>query len=455
MKRRRTASWRTKLLVLLLGFALLPAVVIAVMAFDTMDDTMEQTTLEGLSALARAKAEAIDQFMDNRRRDVERMASLVGTDLANLREATPVPEQPAPPAPPLPALDDANAIEPDGTPLPVEAVPDVDASAEIEAPPQTTTDIPPQTKGEHAARAALMQKLSLLLWDQGAFEELLVIAPNGEVVASTFSDHAGRTAAAIEYFDRGRKATYVQPVFLSPITNELTMVIATPIRTADGVDIGVLAARLNLRRFFRLIDDFTGLGRTGETLVGKKLQDEVVFMAPTRHDDRAALSRKITLGQDYESGLQNAARGHSGRGVVTDYRGKQVFAAWDHAPSLEWGVVSKIDYAEATSPSVRIRNRIVLLTLLIFALVLAASLLASRALVRPLRKLKDATDRISKGQFDVELDIRSNDEIGELADSVERMTAAIKFFREHSRRPEDELDDPDEDREESEGSAGS
>jgi hypothetical protein len=33
----------------------------------------------------------------------------------------------------------------------------------------------------------------------------------------------------------------------------------------------------------------------------------------------------------------------------------------------------------------------------------------------------------------VSLDIRSKDEIGELADSFERMVAAVKFFREQSR----------------------
>ena len=58
--------------------------------------------------------------------------------------------------------------------------------------------------------------------------------------------------------------------------------------------------------------------------------------------------------------------------------------------------------------------------------------------MQPLCELREAADRISRGDFDVQLDIRSRDVVGELADSFDRMVAAIKFFREHSRVEEDE-----------------
>ena len=77
-------------------------------------------------------------------------------------------------------------------------------------------------------------------------------------------------------------------------------------------------------------------------------------------------------------------------------------------------------------------------------LALAASFQVSRLFVRPLKELQAATERISRGDFNVALDIRSRDEIGELADSFDRMVAAIKFFREHSRSVEDEESEADE-----------
>ena len=430
MSSRRSVLWRTKLLALLLVFALIPTVAVALIGLDTMGRTMEQTTLDGLEALARAKAEAVDQFTDIRTRDVERMAQLVSPELAGLLEAeaahqgqraTPPPEEPPE------QIDDAKAIEPDGTPRP-------DPVPERETPPEEAPAQLPQPETEadrqlESARAELSQKLGLLLWDQGAFEELIVMDQSGLVKASTFREHTGKTAAPVEYFERGRRATYVQPVFRSPITNELTMVIATPIRNASNTEIGVLAARLNLKRFFRLINDYTGLGRTGETVVGKKIKEEIVFMAPTRHDADAALTRKIAVGSGVSRELQEAARGDSGRGLVTDYRGVKVYAAWRSIPSLEWGLLAKIDHDEATAPVRAARNRIIALALLVAGLVVVASIIAARALVRPLGELRVAADKISKGDFEVELDIRSGDEIGELADSFERMVAAIKYFR--------------------------
>ena len=431
MSSRRSVLWRTKLLALLLVFALIPTVAVALIGLDTMGRTMEQTTLDGLEALARAKAEAVDQFTDIRTRDVERMAQLVSPELAGLIQAEAAHQSertlPGPPEQPPEQIDDAKAIEPDGTPRP-------DPVPERETPPEEAPVQPPapETEADRAlatARDDLSQKLGLLLWDQGAFEELIVMDQSGLVKASTFREHTGKTAAPVEYFERGRRATYVQPVFRSPITNELTMVIATPIRNASNTEIGVLAARLNLKRFFRLINDYTGLGRTGETVVAKKIKEEIVFMAPTRHDADAALTRKIAVGSDVSKELQEASRGDSGRGLVTDYRGVRVYAAWRTIPSLEWGLIAKIDHDEATAPVRAARNRIIALALLVVGLVVVASIIAARALVRPLGELKEAADKISKGDFEVELDIRSGDEIGELADSFERMVAAIKYFR--------------------------
>jgi nitrogen fixation/metabolism regulation signal transduction histidine kinase len=232
----------------------------------------------------------------------------------------------------------------------------------------------------------------------------------------------------------------VQPVFQSPITKELTMVISTPIRDEKSTELGVLAARLNLKRFFQLINDATGLGESGETVVSKKIEHEIKFMAPTRHDADAALARTVSPNSDHARSLQEASLGNSGAGTQDDYRGVHVYAAWQHVPSLEWGLLVKIDQREALSPLREARNRILLATVFVVVLALAASLLVARTLVEPLRKLKAATDRISRGDLDVQLDIRSGDEIGELADSFERMIAAIKYFRERRMEPDEDTE---------------
>lgn len=457
-------SWRNKLLLLLAVFAAAPIAVLSYWTLQTIETTFEQTTRDALLGMATAKAQAIDQFTSSRRSDVERIAGLVAPRMHAVlsAEAEATAEEAPLPAQELPELRDAEALPPQpggGTgegasnrgsgrgatqPATTPPQPIARTPGENGGPPGELRGNPTEERRQQQiaeSQSALRQTIGLILWDQQVFEELLVIDVEGRVIASTFEGHEERSAAARDYFQGGLRSTWVQPPFVSPITNRLTMVIATPIRDETRRVIGVLAARLNLDRFFRLINERTGLGNTGETVVAKQIGDEIVFMAPTRHDPDAALQRRLKIGARQLGGLQEAARGQSGTAIETDYRNLCTLAAWQPVPELDWGLLVKIDCDEARAPVVQAQNRLIFLILAVLIASLVASAFVARALVAPLQKLKTATERISRGDFDVQLGIKSRDEVGELADSFERMIAAIKFFREHSRRAEEEEED--------------
>lgn len=445
--RGRGISWRSKLLILLTLFSVLPLATLAYWVLIELEDSHRNSMLSSLEGLANAKAAALEQLTDNRKRDVERIAGLLVHEVqaavvAQAALDTPEPE-------PLPELHDAEALAtPEEHPVEQDAgTPDGGGAVAEEPDP-----VPVRARNRRAEQEAaladaiahLRQTLGLILWDQAEFEELLVIRDDGRVIASTFAEHEGRTAATLDYFQAGRRATFVQPVFRSPVTSRLTMVIATPIRDESAQEIAVLAARLNLERVFSLINDTTGLGQTGETLVAKVIQEKLVFMAPTRHDADAAL-HDVEIDDHTSDPLGQAALGHAGRGETIDYRHRRVLAAWKPVGGLDWGLVVKIDDEEAMRAANEVRTRTLQISVAILLLAVLASIFAARELVRPLRQLKDATDRISRGDLGVALAIRSADEIGDLADSFERMVAAIKFFREHARPPEEDvIDEEDE-----------
>jgi nitrogen fixation/metabolism regulation signal transduction histidine kinase len=79
------------------------------------------------------------------------------------------------------------------------------------------------------------------------------------------------------------------------------------------------------------------------------------------------------------------------------------------------------------------------LILAIGAVALVFALLVAQALIVPLGSLRKAAEKISTGDLDVRLKIPAGDEVGDLADSFERMVSAIKFFREQSRSEEEEI----------------
>ena len=61
----------------------------------------------------------------------------------------------------------------------------------------------------------------------------------------------------------------------------------------------------------------------------------------------------------------------------------------------------------------------------LFVGILAAAVLAGKT-TRPILELKSIADHISRGQLDTAISFHSNDEIGDLASSLERMRASLK-----------------------------
>jgi HAMP domain-containing protein len=417
-------NWRTKLLLLLLAFSIVPLVVQGMWDSRELRRSHELAIGEALGGIARSRSVALEHLVEDRRQQVERIASLLAPRVEALEAAAEAGVVPAPPVN-LPALRDA------------EALPATGASADEGSPPHA-----PRTQPQGVDTAApLREQLALILWDQRQFEELLVLDSEGRVLASTFVEHEQQDASGLEYFRAGRAATFMQPVFLSPITNELTMVISTPLRDARARPLGVLAARLNLESVFEMVTDTTGLGETGEVVAARRDGERLVWVAPTRHDPEAALRRSIEMGRPESAAVQRAALGEAGHGRSLDYRGNEVIAAWQHVPALDWGLVVKMDSAEALAPAARARARMFTLVVLLGAGIAMTSVLAARALVQPLVDLREAAEKISRGDFDVQLDIRSRDEIGQLANSFERMVAAIRFFRAEARGEREDEDD--------------
>lgn len=56
-------------------------------------------------------------------------------------------------------------------------------------------------------------------------------------------------------------------------------------------------------------------------------------------------------------------------------------------------------------------------------------LILSRVIARPLIKMKEATKKLSRGNFSIQLENKSNDELGELADSIQRLANELNHLK--------------------------
>lgn len=190
-----------------------------------------------------------------------------------------------------------------------------------------------------------------------------------------------------------------------------------------------------------------GLGDTGECyLVGPDLtmrsrnrfmmEDPEKYLGTLR---QSSLSPKIvdqiqrqgnTLGvlPVQTPSAQLALQGKSGIQEITDIRGERVISAYGpiELNSLRWGLIAEIDADEAQAP-IREFGRKVLLTACGMALL--SSLLAlvfSNWLIRPLRLLADAAQRIGNGETGVQVAVNSGDEFGVLGNVFNGMSKSIQ-----------------------------
>jgi len=271
---------------------------------------------------------------------------------------------------------------------------------------------------------------------QSGYADVLLIAPSGDAI---FSARQGEDLGSNLYtgpnkgtelarvFDRAKTllVTEVSNFEYYATTNAPAAFIAAPVLQGGEV-IGVVVLQMSNAEVYKVINDYTGLDTTGETVVGSRGDNDVVLVTPVRHDAFAAFRRRIPLGSPLGWSLQQAVQGLQGHGLELDYRGKQVMAAWQYLPSLRWAMVVKIDTDEAFAPIVKQRNAVFIVGSITLLLVVLGALLVARSISNPIVSLTRVVRLISGGDLQQEVPVVTNDEIGELSQAFNTMTADLR-----------------------------
>jgi len=210
-----------------------------------------------------------------------------------------------------------------------------------------------------------------------------------------------------------------------PPTNEPAAFIASPILD-EGLIIGVVALQMNNEEIYSIVNDYTGLGETGETVIASRLKNRAIFKTPSRHDPYAAFRKKIPIGSGLDVGVENSVQGQKGAGIITDYRGEETLAVWKYIPNMRWGMVSKIDTGEAFAPISNLRKLYVIIGLITLVLVIASAIFVAKSISDPILKLTGITKTVAEGDLEQKIEIASKNEIGVLADSFNEMIRKLK-----------------------------
>jgi PAS domain S-box-containing protein len=257
-----------------------------------------------------------------------------------------------------------------------------------------------------------------------SFRDISVLTLDGEVVASTDAAKIGGTRLNDEVFIRGQNENTADIFFLDE-NQSLCVYLSGPLYLESKL-LGVVVIESTGDSILSAISDYTGLGTTGETQLAETGENgDAVFITPTRFDQDAALSRTVPKEEVNSPIIQALFKNEKLFTDTVDYRGEPVLAATQYIDKTSWGLVTKIDKAEALAPVTSLQHFSFMIILLALALVMLVALYLARSITRPINRLTKVATKISEGDLSARAETTSRDEIGILAQAWNQMKDSL------------------------------
>jgi methyl-accepting chemotaxis protein len=269
----------------------------------------------------------------------------------------------------------------------------------------------------------------------GVYESVFVTDVTGNVVSA--SDGASFSVADRAYFKEAMQGkNVISEPLISKATGNIIFVVAVPVHPSDDSKevIGILGGTLTTSAFNKILDASVN-GETGEAflvdgagylLTPSRFTDEL--LAQGKLSERAELELKVSPEIAAEiSGKQ------TGTQLFVDARGHQTLAAYSPVTSTSWGVVAKVDTAEAFAAATTLRNTILIIMGILLAIMAVVSQFIARAISMPIKTITDSAINMAQGDVSQDVTYTSHDEVGVLAESFRTL---IQYQREMSHAAE-------------------
>lgn len=267
---------------------------------------------------------------------------------------------------------------------------------------------------DDTAHQELTKVLSFTALGIEGVERVTVVAIDGKEVCQV---GRAQVYAEIELPDGERQIAY-QGVHLSE-EKGLLVTFTTPLM-ADGEVIGGIEIVFEANDMEQVASNYTGLGETGEVVVVTPGRNGgVLVLNRLRHSEALASPGAMPNAQISEP-VKRVLAGESGVFIDEglDYRGERVWAATRFLAEPGWGLVVKVDSSEETERADFLRDAMFDIALALSAFAIIGGTLLGFYLARPIHDLALLVQRIREGEGDLRANIKGDDEIAYLGESV-------------------------------------
>jgi len=282
--------------------------------------------------------------------------------------------------------------------------------------------------------------------ERHSYYDLFLIHPEGRVFYSvTREADYGTNMVNGKYADSGlgklvRRVLETKKFGMSdfepyePSDGEPAAFAAAPIIHNGEIQF-IIAVQIPIEDINAAMQERSGMGKTGETyLIGadKRMRSDS-FLDPQGHSIKASFAGTVEKNGVNTVAADEVLSGKTGSKIVIDYNGNPVLSAF--APleinGIKWGILAEIDESEILEPINHLLTSILIAVLIIAIIGVCIAFFITIGITNPIARAVSIAQTMAKGDMTQRLSIDSQNEIGQLAQSLNFMTESLdNNFRE-------------------------
>ena len=220
-------------------------------------------------------------------------------------------------------------------------------------------------------------------------------------------------------------------VKMSSTLNQPIIYFASPVKDETNEIFGVVVARVPITKLYEITKEAAGIHEGEESMVD--LIDKDGLLLYSNHNQKGILKGNLT---EWESFQRSRAGEKFGNGVHTDPGEEEMIYVFAHEQGYfdfkgnDWTLVIHVPTRIAFLPAVELRNLTIIILLLSIAFVLPIAFFFSKTITTPITKLRDIAIKISKGEYEHQIKIKTGDEIETLSDAFNTLSLNLKKSQE-------------------------
>lgn len=272
------------------------------------------------------------------------------------------------------------------------------------------------------------------------YSNLYLLTKEGELVFSMlpthllgtnlFKENQNQLVVLQKLFDQVKR--FLQPQIsnfnYSDLSEDPICFIAVPLLD-DNIFVGVAVVQIDNSAIYKFTSNYSGLGKTGETIIVTEIDGRLISVTPLRHEQEQEV---ITLNTPFSQFIEQILEGKRLTDIVVDYRGKEtLMSGRSFLPSLQWGIITKKDMDELLAPISKLEWFSLAMVINMAAIILLIASIAARSLADPILMLTKKTNLMAAGDLSQRIEIQAHNEVGVLAQSFNAMACRMNNMVKH------------------------